>query len=132
MLPDRPPAVKAAPRTNNGSSLFIWKALSEAGMRRLWRVLVVLVAAGCAGKEPPLTQFDHVSKNDFTFEARADLEYPEDDPKAEATRMDWLNKALADRHLCPNGYTITDRTKVAAPEQALGQTHNIAYHGVCK
>ena len=101
-------------------------------MWRKWSVLMVLAAAGCAGKEPPLTRFDQVSQKDFTFEARTGLEYPEDDPKAEATRMEWLNKALADRHLCPNGYTITERTKVAAPEQALGQTHNIAYHGVCK
>jgi hypothetical protein len=93
---------------------------------------MVLAVAGCAGKEPPLSRFDQASENDFTLEARAAMQNTEDDPKAEATRMDWLNKALADRHLCPNGYTITDRTKVAAPEQALGQTHNIAYHGVCK
>jgi hypothetical protein len=89
--------------------------------------------AGCAGDEPPLTKFDQISNTEFTFEARANLEYPENDPKAEATRMQWLEKALADKHLCPNGYTIKDRALVAATEEeALGQTHNIAYHGVCK
>lgn len=101
----------------------------------MWRTVSLLMAvfvAGCAGKEPPLTRFDQVSEKEFTFEARADLQYPEDDAKAEATRMDWLNKALADKRLCANGYTITGRTVVAAPEEALGQTHNVAYHGVCK
>jgi hypothetical protein len=101
-------------------------------MRRALSFAGAMAIVGCTTNEPPLAQFDHVSKNEFTFEARTGLEYPEDDPKAEATRMDWLNKALAEKHLCPNGYTITGKTVVAAPEKALGQTHNIAYHGVCK
>jgi len=96
-------------------------------------VVTALAIAGCVGKEPPLTKLEVHSKNDFTFEARSGLEYPEDDPHAEANRMKWLEEALADRHLCPNGYNITGRTPVAAEgEEALGQTHNIAYHGVCK
>jgi len=45
--------------------------------------------------------------------------------------MAWLEEILAERHLCPNGYTITGRTIVAAEEE-IGQTHNMAYHGVCK
>lgn len=101
-------------------------------MGRTVSLLMAVLIAGCAGKEPPMTRFDQVSGKEFTFEARADLEHPEDDAKAEATRMEWLKKAVADKHLCPNGYTITGRTVVAAPEEALGQTHNVAYHGVCK
>jgi hypothetical protein len=51
--------------------------------------------------------------------------------KAEATRMAWLEKAIADRHLCPRGYIIIGKTFVAAEEVALGQTDNIVYHGLC-
>ena len=94
--------------------------------------LLAALTAGCAGAEPPLTKFDALSKDEFTFEARAGVEYPEDDPEAEATRMKWLERALADRQMCPGGYEITDRTLVAAEEEALGQTHNVAYHGICK
>ena len=94
--------------------------------------LVLALTAGCAGAEPPLTKFEALSNNEFTFEARADVEYPEDDADAEAARMKWLEQALADRQMCPDGYRITDRTLVAAQEEALGQTHNVAYHGVCK
>ena len=95
--------------------------------------LLAVVAAGCAaGGEPPLTKFEALSDDEFTFEARAGVEYPEDDPEAEATRMKWLEQALADRRMCPKGYEITEKTVVAAEEQALGQTRNVAYHGVCK
>lgn len=95
--------------------------------------LLAVLTAGCAaGAEPPLTRFEALSNDEFTFEARAGVEYPEDDPDAEATRMNWLEQALADRRMCPNGYEITDKTLVAAEEEALGQTHNVAYSGVCK
>ena len=94
--------------------------------------LIALLAAGCASDEPPLTTFKTLSKSEFTFEARADMAHPENDPDAEATRMEWLQQALADRQMCRSGYEITGRTLVAAKEEALGQTHNIAYHGVCK
>jgi len=103
-----------------------------AKMNCKWMLLITLAIGGCAGAEPPLTKLNVLSNKDFTFEARANLEYPENDPKAEATRISWLEQALADRHLCPNGYTITGRTLVAAEEEELGQTHNVAYHGVCK
>jgi hypothetical protein len=93
---------------------------------------LALVVAGCASDEPPVTTFKALSKNEFTFEARADMAYPENDPDAEATRMEWLKQALDDRQMCRDGYNITGHTLVAAKEEALGQTHNIAYHGVCK
>jgi hypothetical protein len=101
-------------------------------MHRIWPSIIALGIGGCASDEPPLTKFEQVSDNEFKFEARVGLEYPEDDPEAEATRMAWLEEILAERHLCPNGYTITGRTVVAAEEEAIGQTHNMAYHGVCK
>jgi hypothetical protein len=95
--------------------------------------LLAILTAGCAaGAEPPLTKFEALSNDEFTFEARAGVEYPEDDAEAEATRMDWLEQALADRGMCPDGYEITEKTVVAAEAEALGQTHNVAYHGVCK
>lgn len=95
----------------------------------LWPLVML---AACTGDEPPLTRFEAVSENEFTFEARAGIEYPEDSAEAEATRMQWLEEALADRRMCPDGYDITGRTLVAAKEEALGQTHNVAYHGTCK
>lgn len=101
-------------------------------LRTGW-IIAAALAAGCTGTEPPLTDFKALSASEFTFEARADAEYPEDDAAAEATRMKWLDQALAERKMCPNGYKISDRTLVAAAEEEeLGQTHNVAYHGVCK
>lgn len=94
--------------------------------------LLAALTAGWAGAEPPLTKFEALLKDEFTFEARADIRYPDDDPDAEATRVKWLERALADRQMCPDGYGITDRTLVAAEEEALGQTHNVADHGICK
>ena len=96
----------------------------------LW--LVTALTAGCVGKEPPLTTFTAETSKEFTFEARAGMEYPEHSQAAEATRMQWLDEALADHNMCPNGYQITGRTLVAAKEEELGQTHNVAYHGTCK
>lgn len=95
-------------------------------------LLPVALLAGCAGAAPPLAKLEPHSKTEFTFEARADLEHPEDSPEAEATRMKWLERALAERGMCPNGYRISDRTLVVAEEAALGQTHNLAYHGRCR
>lgn len=99
---------------------------------RTWPLITALIIGGCAGPEPPLTKFDQLSENEFLFGARTALEYLENDSRAEATRMAWLEKALADRHLCPRGYTIIGKTFVAAEEVELGQTDNIVYHGVCK
>src|SRR5687767_13215911 len=101
-------------------------------MRSVWKLVSALAISGCAVDKPSLTKFEALSSSEFTFEARADLSYPADDPKAEATRMGWLEKSLAENRLCPNGYTITGRTIVLAEEGALGQTHNVAYHGICK
>jgi hypothetical protein len=108
--------------------------LSLALRFALFPAIAVLAGCGAArpGDEPPLTRFEAHSKNEFTFEARAGIEYPEDSEEAEATRMQWLGQALADRGMCPGGYEITGRTLVAAKEEALGQTHNVAYHGKCK
>jgi hypothetical protein len=94
--------------------------------------MTALAIGGCAGDEPALTKFHQLSENEFIFEARMDLEHSENDPKAEATLMAWLEKALADRHLCPGGYTITGKIVFAAQEEALGQIPNIAYLSVCK
>src|ERR1051325_4125374 len=94
-----------------------WFCRSEPRMWRTVSLSMAVCIAGCDGKEPPLTRLDQGSEQEFTFEARADLEHPEDDAKAEATRMEWLSKALADNDLCPNGYTITGRKVVAAPQE---------------
>lgn len=100
-------------------------------MARTWPLITALIISGCAGDEPPLTKFNQLSESEFMFTARTDLEYPENDPKAEATRMAWLERALSDRHLCPSGHTIIGRTVVAVDEEELRQTHHIVYHVVC-
>ena len=46
--------------------------------------------------------------------------------------MAWLKQELATRKLCPNDFEITDRSEIAAKEATIGQTHNMAYHGVCR
>ena len=102
-------------------------------MFRASRLVITLLISGCATDEPPLTTFNQISDTEFTFEARTDpIEFPEDEPETEATHMTWLKEELAKRELCPNGFAIKDRTKIAASEEAIGQTYNTAYHGVCK
>ena len=96
-----------------------------------WLVMAFLLVS-CAGREPPLTSFKQISETEFTFEARTGIEYPADDPDTEATHMAWLEGELTQRNLCPNGYRIADRTKIAAPGETIGQTYNMAYHGYCK
>lgn len=94
---------------------------------------ITFLISGCATGDPPLTTFNRISDTEFTFEARTDpIEFPEDAPETEATHMAWLKEELAKRNLCPNGYEITDHSKIVAAEEAIGQTYNIAYHGVCK
>ena len=95
-----------------------------------WLMIAFLVG-GCAGREPPLTSFKLTSETEFTFEARTGIEYPADDPDTEATHMAWLEDELSKRKLCRNGYRITDKSEIAAPGEAIGQTYNMAYHGVC-
>jgi hypothetical protein len=94
--------------------------------------MMAFLLTSCAGREPPLTSFKQISESEFTFEARTGLEYPADDPDTEATHMAWLESELNKRNLCPKGYRIEDKSEIAAPGEAIGQTYNMAYHGVCK
>jgi hypothetical protein len=93
---------------------------------------ITFLVSNCAGKEPPLTTFKQISDTEFTFEARTGVEYPADDPDTEATHMGWLEEELAKRDMCPKGYRIDDKSEIAAAEEAMGQTYNMAYHGFCK
>jgi hypothetical protein len=114
--------------------LFTRKATNrEELMSRASCLAITFLITGCAAGEPPLTAFKQISDTEFTFEARTDpIEFPEDNPETEATHMAWLKEELAKRKLCPNGFEITDRSEIAAKEATIGQTHNMAYHGVCR
>jgi len=43
------------------------------------------------------------------FDVMFDPNYPDDDPAAEAKRMEWLSDWLEQRKMCPDGYEIQKR-----------------------
>jgi hypothetical protein len=95
-------------------------------------MLASLALAGCVDRTS-VSKFEPLASDEFRFEAAANsVLWPVDGPKAEAARMEWLETYLSNNHLCPNGYTITERKPVLVDSRPLGDAHTIYYRGRCK
>jgi len=65
------------------------------------------------------------------FDAMFDLNYPDDDPVAEAKRMEWLSDWLEQIHMCPDGYEIVKRRPFDMLENNPAR-YDIRYEVKCK
>ena len=107
------------------------------GARLLSACVVVGVALVMAGCESSIrargTEFVPEADGAFLFTSFADtLEYPVDDPDAEATRMRWLRQYIEDNQYCPTGqYEITERTPILVDRALLSDGYTIVYRGQC-
>lgn len=104
-------------------------------MRRSNLVVMMGFAAltACAlGDDFEPSKLERLPENEFKFEVREDIEGAITEEEVEAARIAQLEKYLADRNLCPNGYVIKERFPVVAEDDPLGQEHVIVYHGACK
>ena len=93
-------------------------------------VLVAISVAACASAERRSNSDFRFSGESFEMRAGAPRGL-EGDARAEAIRIDWLEHYLSLNGLCPNGYTITNRTAVLISD-FLGESHNIFYEGRCR
>ena len=64
---------------------------------------------------------------DVTFSAQ----FPENDPAAEATRMEWLEDWLEQRKICPEGYEIVTRRPFESLEYNPAH-HDMRYEFTCR
>ena len=80
--------------------------------------MLLVVVAGCAAMhESP--EFERHRMSDivvpydrtdvFYFDTTINPQYPDNDPAAEAARMEWLEGWLEFRKMCPSGYEIVKR-----------------------
>ena len=90
----------------------------------------VAFAAGCASMhESPDFQRHRESRltvpqerpDVIYFDAKISPTYPDQDPAAEAKRMEWLQAWLDFRNLCPNGYEIKERRAFRFEESNPGR-----------
>ena len=94
----------------------------------------VVMVAGCESHiRARGTEFVPEADGRFLFTSFADtLEYPVDDPDAEATRMRWLRQYIEDNQICPTGqYEITERTPILVDRALLADGYRIIYRGQC-
>ncbi len=85
---------------------------------RFWLPLMVVLISSCASlhESPDFVRHRHsqliepYDRNDVVyFDVMFDPNYPDDDPVAEAKRMEWLSAWLEQLHMCPDGYEIVKR-----------------------
>ncbi len=65
------------------------------------------------------------------FDVRLSADVPDNDPAAEARRMEWLQGWLAARGLCDKGYEILQRRKFRYEEDNPGH-YDLRYEVRCK
>jgi hypothetical protein len=69
----------------------------------------------------------------WTFEAVADVVYPENSPSAEAARRRWLATTLAFNDACPNGFAVERRRRVMTNRTVLGvEVWRVYYDVACE
>lgn len=103
-------------------------------MRRRSTILLVAAAslAACGHYERLNTTSFTQTPTGFEFRAIADPEHPLDDQAAESWRTNYLENHLEAHHLCPNGYTITERVPTLTDHTAEGDSYDIRYEGACR
>lgn len=70
-------------------------------------------------------------RNDvFYFDVTLTALYPDEDPVAEQTRMEWLDAWMKQRRLCTAGYEIAERRPFGTFENNPAR-HDLRYEVVC-
>ncbi len=95
-------------------------------------LLAAGLLAGCGHYERLNTTSFNRTASGFEFRAVANPEHPLDDQAAEAWRMNSLGNDLEGNHLCPNGYTISERVPTLVEHSAAGDSYDIRYEGACR
>jgi hypothetical protein len=113
--------------------------LGLAGIR-VWLPVLAATFVGCASihESPDFVRHRHsqltepYDRNDVVyFDAMFDPNYPDDDPVAEAKRMEWLSSWLEQLHMCPDGYEIVKRRPFDMLESNQAR-YDIRYEVKCK
>jgi hypothetical protein len=103
---------------------------------RLALTLLALVLAACAGTTgAPTDRFEATAPNQFRFVAPASMMQPLNSRQAEHARHVRLEKQLAARSMCANGYTIVSRDPPLFRESGTRYEHtaaDITYVGACR
>jgi hypothetical protein len=89
-----------------------------------------LLLAGCTTDK--LNTSFTTTATGFEFKGVANAAHPLDDPTAEAWRLGYLENYLEGNHLCPTGYTVTQRTPIVVNHTASGDAYDVIYDGHCQ
>ncbi|MDJ0928160.1 MAG: hypothetical protein QNJ73_11000 [Gammaproteobacteria bacterium] len=71
------------------------------------------------------------AKDIFYFDAVFSPGYPDNDPAAEARRMEWLASWMEARKMCPSGHEVVNRRAFRFEESNPGR-YDIRYEVRCK
>jgi len=100
--------------------------------RTLTSIAALALLAGCVDYEQLNSTSFTGNATGFEFRAVANPQHKLDDPVAESWRLGFLENDLESRHLCPSGYTISQRTPTLTDHSAAGDSYDIRYDGACK
>jgi hypothetical protein len=101
----------------------------------MWKTVPILAVAllvGCAHYEKLNSTSFTEKPSGFEFRAVANPEHPLEDAVAESWRMNFLENYLEEKHLCPNGYAISERVPTLTDHTAAGDSYGIRYEGACR
>ena len=101
-------------------------------MRKTALVFAAASLAACGHYERLDTTHFSQTPTGFEFRAVANPDHPLDDPTAESWRTNFLENYLEANHLCPNGYTITERVPTLTDHSDAGDSYDIRYEGACR
>ncbi len=101
-------------------------------MRGTVVVFSALLLAACEHYEALNSTSFTQTPSGFEYRAVANPEHPLDDKVAESWRLSFLENDLVERHLCPDGYTITERVPTLVDHAAAGDSYDIRYEGTCR
>ena len=67
----------------------------------------------------------------FFFDVTVTAEFPDNDARAEAERMKWLDAWMVQRHMCPTGHEIIEKRKFDYMEDNPAR-RDLRYEARCK
>lgn len=101
---------------------------------------LLLVIAGCAGMEQS-PDFERHNESRLTvpydredvvyFDVKLSANYPDNNPAAEAKRMEWLQTWLDLKSLCPGGFNVVQRRPFRFEEMNPGR-YDLRYEVACE
>src|SRR5205823_3504714 len=76
----------------------------------IWAMTILLLCGFTPEGAPFPSSFRMSGPGQFVFVARGNWVFPANTTAGETERLTWLKGYISERHICPLGYTIVERT----------------------